>query len=172
MAERILMPLDITTRAVRAANKRNRKTRASLPLLDAQQAIPSDWLTTPDAQRVRLERQSVLNVDYFERLAQAEREETDEAARLHEIARHLVSPERFAELEYGMRYIADYPSVYALDYWHNALAKINPVYCPHYPTDHYVSRILGDSHCPICNLTLASLPFRGGTEGDVQPSLF
>lgn len=148
------MPLDLQTRAARAAKKRNNKTRRALPLLDAQNAIPADWLTTPAVQLTRIERQSAWNVDYFARLAQAEHQRAEEAARLREITRSLVSPEAFADLEHGANYFSDYSPVYALDYWHNALAKINPVYCPHYQTDHYVSRIWRDDHCPICGMRL------------------
>jgi hypothetical protein len=151
--------MDLQSRAARAAKKRNNRTRRALPLLDAQSAIPADWLTTPDAQLIRIERQLAWNDGYWERFQQAERERAEEATRLREIARSLVSPEAYAELEQNARYFDGYSPVYALDYWHNALAKINPVYCPHYATDHYVSRLSGDDHCPICGMRI-ELPAR------------
>lgn len=145
--------MDITTRAARAAKKRNNKTRRALPLLDAQNAIPADWMTTPEVQLTRIERQLAWNDGYWERFQQAEQQRAADAARLREITREKVTPKAFEALEYEARFTAHLSPVYALDYWRRTLARLDPSYCPHVERKHAWMNLTYD-HCPICGIEL------------------
>lgn len=145
------MPLDLQTRSARAAKMRNKRTRRDLPLLDAQNAIPADWLTTPEAQQDRLERQTIFNEEYFARIRDMDEFFRQKGERCRELCRNYLDVDGFAVLEAGARFIAQSPPVYAADYWGNKLAALDPAFCPHAENDHIIFRVSGDK-CPICGI--------------------
>ena len=142
--------MEIEKRSQIAAKKRNNRTRRELPLLAAQDAIPADMLTTPDAQRERLERQADSNEAYFARLKQFDNECALEAVRLREFCRSHLDADGFAALESHARYTEHLGSVYQVDFWSREAARLEPSLCPHAKNDHEVCRALGHDRCPVC----------------------
>lgn len=140
--------MDINAIAKRAATKRNNKTKRELPLLAAMDAIPNDWLTTPDEQQARIERQHAESAAKFQEMERDDDERAIQAARFKSIVQSLLSEDQFANVERSAQHIAHLPAVYALDYWRGVLAKIDPQYCPHAQNGHAIFR--DGRKCPIC----------------------
>lgn len=142
--------MEIEKRSKIAAKKRNNRTRRELPLLAAQDAIPAEMLTTPDAQRERLEHQIDQNVAYFAKLKQFDEQCAAEAERLREFCRSYLDRDGFTVLEARARYTEHLGSVYRLDFWSREAARLEPSLCPHAKNDHEVCRALGHDRCPVC----------------------
>lgn len=142
--------IEIEKRARVAAKRRNNRTRRELPLLDAQNAIPADMLTTPDAQAVRLEKQAESNEAYFAKLKLFDEQCAVEAERLREFCRSYLDRDGFMVLVSRARYTEHMGSVYRLDFWSREAARLEPSLCPHAKNDHEVCRALEHDRCPIC----------------------
>lgn len=140
--------MDINAIAKRAAAKRNNRIKRELPLLDAMDAIPSDWLTTQAEQQARIERQHAEANAKFEEMKRDDEARGIQAARFRSIVQGLLSEEQFSIAEKSAQHTAHLPAVYALDYWRGVLAKIDPQYCPHAKDGHAIFR--DGRKCPIC----------------------
>lgn len=141
---------ELNRRSQIAANRRNNRTKRELPLLAAQDAIPADMLTTPDAQAIRLENQAKSNEAYFARLKQFDADCAIEAERLREFCRSYLDRNGFVALEARARYTEHLGSVYRLDFWSREASRLEPSLCPHAKNDHVICRAIGHDRCPIC----------------------
>lgn len=142
--------MEIEKRSQIAAKKRNNRTRRELPLLAAQDAIPADMLTTPDAQRERLERIANYLVGYRAGLDAFDQDCAARAATLREFCRLHLDADGFAALEARTQCIRNYDAVYQVDFWSREAARLEPSLCPHAKNDHEVCRALGHDRCPVC----------------------
>lgn len=144
------MMTDLSRRSQMAAKRRNNRTRRELPLLAAQDAIPADLLTTPEAQAVRLEKQAKSNEAYFAKLKQFDEDCAAEAERLRAFCQSYLDRDGFMVLSARARYVERLGSVYRLDFWSREASRLEPSLCPHAKNDHVICRVLGHDRCPIC----------------------
>ncbi len=147
--------IDLAHRSQIAAKRRNNRTRRELPLLAAQDAIPADMLTTPEAQAVRLEHIADFLVGYRTGLDAFDAECEVKATAMREFCRTHLDDAGFAALEARSRYTLHLGAVYRLDFWHHEAARLEPSLCPHAKNNHEVCRALDHEHCPICGCVVA-----------------
>lgn len=114
------MRLDMDARTRRAVSRRNNQTRRDLPLFDAMDAIPNDWLTDEAEQRERLYRQEARARVYLRDLHRLRIWHASLAARWRECAKRWYTPEQIAALDARRARLPRDP-VYAAEFWRHRL---------------------------------------------------
>lgn len=120
------MPIEARVR--RAVSRRNNKTRRRYPLFDACGLLEAEgWLTTPQAEYERLQRQGEEASEYLARLEAGEAEFFERAAAYRAELAALISAEELAALG---GYVADprrhwlRKGHYLADRWHTWLRAV------------------------------------------------
>lgn len=153
--------LSLETRALRRANRRNKKVLQRNPLLAAEILDGSlqHWLTTPTVERAKLEEIDVRTASMFARLSTLASTHARQAAQLRALVAAHVPPEQLAA--WDERRLA-YPNnpVYAVGFWFEKLKQLAPAEahrCCANKAMHESFRAWYD-RCPCCGMPLERRP--------------
>ena len=115
------------TRATRRANRRNTRLLAQNPLLEHEILHGSlqDWLTTPAAEKAKLEAIDNRSASMFAGLARLARKHARRAATLRAVVARYSTPDQLTTFDARrLAYPAD--PVYAVGYWFEKLKQFAP----------------------------------------------
>ena len=158
--------------AHRAAARRNNTLRKSMPLfasLLTEDGPMADWLTTPEEQNERIQRQRIEFEVYWARLGASDHDFKDRGDEYREILERYVSPELLTSLyAHYVKILFHHNPAFWADYWWGKLVEYAPqiaqARCPNKHSHDEYSR--WNDHCPTCGKSLNYVPF--GKEEDCR----
>jgi len=91
--------IDPLTRAKRRASRHNKKVKAKNPLFEATGTLPTDWLTSVEAEAVKLDQMAAKMEEWGESRYLSMMEDKRKAEALHAFATGRLSAARMAKIE-------------------------------------------------------------------------